>query len=188
MSSTFPGAFAESPKREVIMQRNTILKMLAVISMGSFLTACKEETPTGLREMPVSGDVVAAALPAPFIVRAPLDAFFINQPSEMMIRSDARRDFVLQRLVTAPSVGGWHTHPGPSFGIVEEGEVMITRATRDGCVSTTYRKGEAYFEVANEVHRATVLGDSHAVEYKARFYTPVGAAFGNPAAAPDCNV
>jgi hypothetical protein len=36
------------------------------------------------------------------------------------------------------------------------------------------------------VHRATVLGTTHAVEYKARFYTPVGGAFGNPAAAPAC--
>jgi len=169
------------------MQRNTLSKVLIVASVAASFTACKDTTPLAPQAArPASADVVVA-LPAPFTVRAPLDAFFINQPSEMMIRSDSRTDFVLQRLVTAPGAGGWHTHPGPSFGIVAEGEVMITRySSKDGCVSTTYRKGEAYFEVANEVHRATVLGTDHAVEYKARFYTPVGGAFGNPAADPGC--
>lgn len=170
------------------MQCNPFLKALAALCLGAGLAACKGEPgPTAPRaDQPDASATVVSGLPDPFLVRAPLDAFFINQPSQMMIRSDARTDLVFQRLVTPPGPGGWHTHPGPSFGIVDEGEVMITRYTRQGCVSTTYRKGDAYFEVANEVHRADVVGTGHAVEYKARFYTPVGGAFGNPAPAPNC--
>ena len=130
---------------------------------------------------------MSGPLPEAFTARAPLDPFFINQPSQMMLRSDARMDFGIQRLVTAPGPGGWHTHPGPSFGIVERGFVKITRVTKDGCVSTTYGPGDAYYEVAGEVHRATVIAPDTAVEYKARFYTPAGQPFGNPAPAPACS-
>ncbi|HEX6307153.1 MAG TPA: cupin domain-containing protein [Longimicrobiales bacterium] len=175
------------------MQSNTILRTLAATVVAATLAACTDQAgaPTAPNdvEMPQRASAGVASLqhlPDPFTIRAPLDAFFINQPSEMMIRSNARTDFVMQRLVTAPGPGGWHTHPGPSFGIVEEGQVMITRYTKKGCVSTTYGPGDAYFEVAGEVHRATVVGDVTAVEYKARFYTPVGGPFGNPAADPGC--
>jgi hypothetical protein len=170
------------------MRGNTILKTLAGAFVGVLLVACGDEaTSPAPGEKPLASSHIAPTLPAPFTVRAPLDAFFINQAPEMMIRSNARTDFVMQRLVTAPSVGGWHTHPGPSFGIVEQGQVMITRHNKkDGCVSTVYGPGDAYFEVADEVHRATVLGTVAAVEYKARFYTPLGGAFGKPAADPGC--
>lgn len=171
------------------MLGNTIRRTLAVACVGSLLAACQDgatsPSPGGAR--PASPDVALnQVLPAAFSIRAPLDAFFINQPSDMMIRSTDRRDFAMQRLVTAPGPGGWHTHDGPSFGIVEQGEVMITRYTKDGCVSTTYGPGDAYFEVAGEVHRATVLGTATAVEYKARFFVPIGGAFGTPAADPGC--
>ena len=172
------------------MRGNTILKALAVSYVGILLAACTDEvtSPAPRGTQPATADVVTNQLPQPFAVRAPLDEFFINQAPEMMIRSNARADFAVQRLVTNPGPGGWHTHAGPSFGIVEQGRVMITRYTKkDGCVSTTYGPGQAYFEVADEVHRATVLEPDVAVEYKARFYVPVGAAFGTPAAAPDCS-
>jgi hypothetical protein len=126
------------------------------------------------------------------IIQKPIDPFFINQPSELMMRSSARTDFVIQRLAVDPGPpGGWHTHPGPSFAIVEQGQVMITRySKKDGCVSTVYGPGEpagqTYVEVAGEVHRATVLGSVQAVEYKARFYVPLGGALGTPAADPGC--
>jgi len=174
-----------------IMQSNTIRKALAVAYGGVLLAACNDETtsPPRAATQPVSANAaVGDPLPTPFGIQAPLDAFFINQAPEMMIRTNDRRDFAVQRLVTAPNEGvpgGWHTHPGPSFGIVERGHVRITRYTKkDGCVSTTYGPQEAYFEVANEVHRAEVLQPDVAVEYKARFYIPVGGKFSTPAEDP----
>jgi quercetin dioxygenase-like cupin family protein len=83
-------------------------------------------------------------------------------------------------------VGAWHTHPGPSFGIVEQGQVMLTRYTKRGCTTEVYGPGQAYYEVADQVHRVTVLGTTDAVEYKARFNTPVGAPFSAPADDPGC--
>src|SRR5215211_7697206 len=106
------------------MRGNTILKALAVACVGAFLTACKDKVTSpaaqetqGLRAAAgASADVVASQiLPEAFTARASLDAFFINQPSEMMLRADERRDFAIQRLVTPPGAGAWHVHPGPSF-------------------------------------------------------------------------
>jgi hypothetical protein len=131
------------------------------------------------------------ALPEPFTARGRIDPYFINQAPDLMLRSSVTADLAIQRLVTAPSVGGWHTHPGPSFAIVEQGRVMITRYSRkDGCTATVYGPNEAagktYYEVAGEVHRATVLAPETAIEYKVRFNTPIGAPFATPADDPGC--
>ena len=166
-----------------------VRKTLSIVCVASLLSACNDgqKTPTAItRPSGIEGAGVASVvtLPEPFTARAPLDAFFINQPSEVMMRTEARRDFAIQRLVTSPSAPQfWHTHPGPSFAIVERGKIMITRYSRkNGCVSTVYGPGEVagatYFEEANEVHRATVVGEETVVEYKARFYTPAGEPFG----------
>jgi len=173
------------------MQGNVIRKALAAVCVGAgvFFAACNDKATAPMQHDMHASAAVIPDLPA-FTERAPLDPFFINQPSEMMIRTDRRTDFVIQRVVSDPGVGRWHTHPGPSFGIVKQGAVMITRWSRkDGCVSTTYQAGEAYYEVADEVHRATVVSDVPAVEYKARFYAPVNGAFTSFIAdddAPDC--
>ena len=164
-------------------------KALSIMGVASLLSACndRDTTPTGVsRPEAVEEAVVASVvtLPEPFTARAPLDAFFINQPSEVMMRTESRRDFAIQRLVTSPTAPQfWHTHPGPSFAIVERGKIMITRySKKNGCVSTVYGPGElagpTYFEEAGEVHRATIVGDETVVEYKARFYTPAGEPFG----------
>lgn len=172
------------------MHGKMILQALAVACVGAFLTSCKDEVTSPVlqaAQAPSATHIADPTLPQPFTARATLDPFFINQPSEMMLRASERRDFAIQRLVTPPGAGNWHVHPGPSFGIVHQGEVMITRYTKhDGCVSTVYGPNDAYFEVAGEVHRATVVGTATAVEYKARFYTPIGAPFSTTVPAPDC--
>jgi quercetin dioxygenase-like cupin family protein len=175
-----PGAksFGSFPKRA-----------LSIIWVASLLSACndRETTPAGITQPDAIGGAGVASvviLPEPFTARASLDAFFINQPSEVMMRTEERRDFAIQRLVTAPTAPQfWHTHPGPSFAIVERGKIMITRySKKNGCVPTVYGPGEVagatYFEEAGEVHRATVIGEETVVEYKARFYTPTGEPFG----------
>ena len=132
------------------------------------------------------------ALPEPFTVRAPIDPYFINQAPDLMLRSQVRADLAIQRLVTLPGDGAWHTHPGPSFAIVEKGRVKITRySPKAGCTATMYGPGEpagrTYYEVAGEVHRASVLQPETAVEYKVRFNTPIGStSFATPAADPGC--
>ena len=173
------------------MQDNAIRKVLAAVCVGAgvFFAACNDKATAPMQHDMHASAAIIPELPA-FTERAPLDPFFINQPSEMMIRTDRRTDFVIQRVVSDPGAGRWHIHPGPSFGIVKQGAVMITRwSKKDGCVSTTYQAGDAYYEIAGEVHRATVVSDVPAVEYKARFYAPVNGAFTtfiDDDDAPDC--
>ena len=158
------------------MQHDVIRKALAAAFLGAgvLFAACNEKPTSPMQAELQPSAAVIPELPA-FTERATLDPFFINQPSQMMIRTDARTDFVIQRIVTDPGPGAWHTHTGPSFGIVKQGEVEITRwSKKTGCVSTTYEAGQAYYEVAGEVHRASVVSDVPAVEYKARFYAPAG--------------
>ena len=171
-----------------MMQRNTILNAMAVAYVGLALAACSDEatSPSSRATQLPSADVHAAAtLPEPFAIRAPLDPFFANQMPEMMFRSNITTELIIQRLVTAPSPGSWHTHTGPTFSIVDQGTVVLTRYSKHhGCVSTTFGPGDTYVEEAGEVHRASVPGPETAVEYKARFYTHVGAPLSTPADDP----
>lgn len=182
------------------MSRNAMLKSLSVVVAGVLLAACSEEatSPTAHADADVAAAAqnrpahlvtadLAVALPEPFTARALLDPYFINQAPDVMLRSRVAGDLAIQRLVTAPGEGLWHTHPGPSFAIVEQGQVIITRySRRGGCIDTVYGPGDTYYEVADEVHRATVVGPGHAVEYKVRFNTPIGEPFGTNVAAPSC--
>jgi len=178
------------------MRSSAVSNVVSVLCAGVLLAACSDQaTPPAAPRQEASPQgaslTAAAALPEPFTARGRVDPYFINQAPELMLRSSVTADLAIQRLVTAPSVGAWHTHPGPSFAIVEQGRVMITRYSRkDGCTSTVYgpneSAGKTYYEVAGEVHRATVLGPETAVEYKVRFNTPIGAPFATPAADPGC--
>lgn len=176
------------------MQGHAILKALPVVFAGVLCAACDDQptSPAGAADVARPQASVHHALPEAFTARANLDPYFINQNPELMLRSQVAADMAVQRLVTEPGGGGgWHTHPGPSFAIVEVGAVMITRFDRKtGCTSTVYGPGQAagntYYEVADEVHIATVVSPVHAVEYKVRFNVPAGAPFGNPADTPVC--
>ena len=169
------------------MGGNTILKALAATAAGVFLAACNDEatSPTPRAMQPAAAEVVVTSLPEPFAIRAALEPFFANQMPEMMFRSSITTELIIQRLVTAPTPGSWHTHTGPSFSIVDKGTVIIHRYTKKhGCVSTSYTEGDTYVEEAGEIHRAEVPPPSTAVEYKARFYTVVGAPLSAPADNP----
>jgi quercetin dioxygenase-like cupin family protein len=123
-----------------------------------------------------------------FTHRAPLDPYRINQPPDFMIHSRAATDIVMQKSEFPPGDGPWHTHPGPSFVFVEEGQIKLERFTKkDGCTETeVFRPGQAYFEVGNEVHRAVVVSEEPAVLHVTRFNIPVGGATTIPADDPGC--
>jgi quercetin dioxygenase-like cupin family protein len=124
----------------------------------------------------------------PFSFRAPLDPYRIHQLPDFMIHSRERTDIVIQRSVFAPGAGPWHTHPGPSFVYVIEGQIKLERfSARHGCTETpTFGPGNAYFEVADEVHRAVVVSTTSAVLLVTRFNIPVGGPITIPAADPGC--
>ena len=124
----------------------------------------------------------------PFTFRAPLDPYRIHQLPQYMAHSTVRSDIVIQRSVFAPGAGPWHTHPGPSFIYVIEGEIKLERYDRQhGCTETpVYSAGMAYTEVAEQVHRAVVTSAQPAVLLVTRFNIPVGAPITTMVAAPGC--
>lgn len=149
--------------------------------------ACSEKTPAGPDMHQMSGPVADVTLD-PFTFRAPLDPYSIHQLPDFMMVSKERTDVVMQRSVFAPGPGMWHTHPGPSFVYVIEGELKLERySPKQGCTETpVHGPGKAYFEVANQVHRAVVTSAEPAVVLVTRFNIPVGGAFTIPAADPGC--
>jgi hypothetical protein len=175
---------------------------VAVACCSVLLASCGDRsgTPTGAEPADHAATAPSDALPRgvvelpePFTVRASIQPYFINQMPELMLRSERTADLAIQRLVTqSGGGGGWHTHPGPSFAIVEVGAVRITRYDpKSGCTAIVYGPGQpagrTYYEVAGEVHIATVVSTEAAVEYKVRFNTPPGAPFGAPVTvAPTC--
>ncbi len=94
--------------------------------------------------------MVLAADLTPFTFRTSLDPCRIHQLPDFRMPSAVRKDIVIQRSVFNPGAGPWHTHPGPSFIYVIEGEIKLERHNKkEGCFETpVYRAGEAYSEVA----------------------------------------
>ena len=171
--------------------RSRASRIAAVLAAGAFV-ACSKESPiapgaTHNMTHSMTADVTTLALD-PFTFRAQLDPYRIHQLPDFMIHSNARMDIVMQRLVFAPGPGPWHAHPGPSFVYVIEGEIRLDRFTeQDGCTQTPVSgAGKAYFEGANQVHRAVVVSAQPAVLLVTRFNIPVGGAITIPAADPGC--
>jgi quercetin dioxygenase-like cupin family protein len=111
--------------------------------------------------------------------RATLDPFRINQPPDFLIHSKTEKDVTIEK-VTIPPGGhtGWHSHPGPSFAIVTEGQIKYTSFTeKEGCVERVFGPDEpeqVLFEPPNQVHLARNEGDIDVVAYVTRFNIPVG--------------
>jgi quercetin dioxygenase-like cupin family protein len=159
--------------------------MVAGLAAGAFV-ACSEESPV---EPGATHNMTGATLVLdPFTFRAPLDPYSIHQLPNFLIHSKSRTDIVIQRSVFLPGAGPWHTHPGPSFVYVIEGDIKVERFTKkDGCTETpVFGAGNAYFEVADEVHRAVVMSAEPAVLLVTRFNIPVNQPFTIMAADPGC--
>lgn len=172
---------------------------LAVLTPVLLLAACNENAaaPTAVdghasmgaqHSMPGMTVEVAPLQLAPFTFRGPIEPYRIQQLPDFMIHSRNTSDIVIQRAVFAPGPGIWHTHPGPSFVYVIEGEIKLERFSRQaGCTETpVHGPGKVYFEVADEVHRAVVVSATPAVLMVTRFNIPVGGMITIPAADPGC--
>jgi quercetin dioxygenase-like cupin family protein len=175
-----------------------ISRRLAIVGGVVLLVACSDhsENPTAVAPdaahaahfMNATTSNVSTLSLEPFTFRAPLDPYRIQQLPDFQVHSKTRSDIVLQRSVFAPGAGPWHTHPGPSFVYVIEGSIKLDRfSEKTGCTETqVYGAGAAYFEIANEVHRAVVVSSESAVLLVTRFNIPVGSPITIPAADPGC--
>jgi quercetin dioxygenase-like cupin family protein len=141
-----------------------------------------------MSNMTSAASAITAITATPFTVRATLEPFRIEQQPEFMIQSKKRSDIVMQQSVFAVGAGMWHTHPGPSFIYVVDGNIKLEKVTKErGCIETpVYGPGDAYFEVGEQVHRAVVTSSTPATVLVTRFNVPPGQPFTIPAADPNC--
>lgn len=168
----------------------------ATLLLMAALPACADgsPTPTAVSDTGVdpmmhgAASVVAASTLDPFTFRAPLEPYRIHQLPDFLMHSTTSTDVVMQRLTFNPGAGMWHTHPGPSFVYVIQGEIRLDRYNRqNGCFQTpVHQPGAAYSEVADEVHRAVVVSSEPAVVLVTRFNIPIGSPITIPAADPGC--
>ena len=135
-----------------------------------------------------TAETIPSAAVEPFTYRAPLDPFKIHQLPDFLMHLRERSDFMIQRSVFTPGVGGWHIHPGPSFAYVLQGHIKLQIFTeKDGCIETpVYGPGDVYMKPANQLHRAIVVGEENEVELIVRFNFPEGGPIGIPIADPGC--
>jgi quercetin dioxygenase-like cupin family protein len=169
-----------------MLRRNLAGSALALLAAGGFV-ACSEDAPVAPTSMDHSAPVAGVEL-EPFTFRAPLEPYRIHQQlPDFLIRSKVKSDIVIQRSVFTPGAGMWHTHPGPSFVYVIEGEIRLERFKNGACRKTpVYSAGSAYSEIADEVHRAIVVSAEPAVVLVTRFNIPVGGLVTVPADDPGC--
>jgi hypothetical protein len=117
--------------------------------------------------------------------RATFDPFNIIQvrsnqePDAFVILSTNETDVVMRK--TEIAVGGhsgWHTHPGPTFVIVTQGRLELTRA--EDCEPHVFGPGEekeSFVKIGNDVHIERNAGKVPVVAYVTQLNVPVGGAF-----------
>jgi hypothetical protein len=173
------------------MTRSRITKLGALLA----LVACNEgaETPAGVAAAgphAIHGvhTNLTVATATPFTYRASIEPFQIHQLPDFLLHSKAVKDVVIQQSISQPGNGPWHTHPGPSFVYVVEGQIKQQRYnSAKGCFETpVFGPGTLYMEVADEVHRAVVVSATPALLLVVRMNIPVGSPFTIPAADPGC--
>ncbi len=74
-------------------------------------------------------------------------------------------DIVFQQLTIAPGGRtGWHTHPGPTFVSVAQGEGTLYHGT-EGCPAHKYGVNSAFYQPSTEVHNMRNEGSEPLVLY-----------------------
>ena len=64
-------------------------------------------------------------------------------------------DTIIQQIVFAPGgQTGWHSHPGPTVGLVKSGQLTFFSEDDPTCAGRTLSVGQAWVEPAGHVHLA----------------------------------
>jgi quercetin dioxygenase-like cupin family protein len=79
-------------------------------------------------------------------------SFTYETVSSLMTCGATGCDTAFQQLTIPPGGHtGWHTHPGPTFVAIAQGEGTLYQAT-EGCPATKYVAGSAFMQPPTEVH------------------------------------
>ncbi|MGE3541651.1 MAG: cupin domain-containing protein [Candidatus Tectimicrobiota bacterium] len=98
--------------------------------------------------------------------RATLEAFRLKQHNFRVIAREANDVVIGELVINANGDTGWHTHPGPTFATVAEGEVDLTIVDERGrCTTERFGPGQGFAEGGGIVHIARAVGGAPAVLY-----------------------
>jgi quercetin dioxygenase-like cupin family protein len=165
--------------------RNSVI-MLAIAASGMLLyggQAQADPTPA-----PVSVEVLTPR--AAFTDHATMQLQLKDGHGTNVIKASDPSHIVTTKATVQP--GGqipWHTHSGPVFVTVAEGE--LTYVSSEGCTSQRYPAGTAFIDPGHgHVHTAYNSGSTLTVFYATFFQAPAGTApLSIPADAPaDCKI
>ena len=96
-------------------------------------------------------------------------SFTYDTVSSLMTCGATACDTAYQQLTIAPGGHtGWHTHPGPTFVAVAQGEGTLYHAM-SGCPATKYAAGSGFMQPPTEVHNMRNEGSAPLVLWA--FYT-----------------
>ena len=111
---------------------------------------------------------------------------FHSQSKDFTVDAKKAADVVVVQVTIA--VGGyvgWHTHPGPAFGLVKSGHLAVTRAHGShGCTTQVYGPGQALVEDPDMTHFGRNAGSDPVVIIATYTNVPVGGAAATSVAAP----
>jgi len=152
--------------------RNAAL-LLVIATIGALLyggTAHADPTPT-----PVAIEVLTPR--AAFTEQASMQIRLkVDGHGTDVIKVSELSNIVTTRVTVQPGAQiPWHTHPGPVFVTIAQGE--LTYISSDGCTSRRYPAGTAFVDPGHgHVHTAVNTGDTDAVFTATFFEAPAGAA------------
>jgi quercetin dioxygenase-like cupin family protein len=129
--------------------RKSILAAIGIAAVGALVA-------TGLLVVPAQGTPPSGVIVTPL---APIA--LVNEINENAKTGDWKAKIETKGLsalhvnqVTIQPGGtlGWHSHPGPSFVIVESGTATFYQADDPSCTPQTITAGQSLFEPAGLVH------------------------------------
>jgi quercetin dioxygenase-like cupin family protein len=105
---------------------------------------------------PASGVSAVVAARAAFVDRVNIRIAVKDDQrgNDVTVVQDAE-DTIIQQIVFAPNgQTGWHSHPGPTVGLVKSGQLTFFSEDDPTCAGRTLSAGQAWVEPAGHVHLA----------------------------------
>ena len=72
---------------------------------------------------------------------------------------------ILQNRIAPGGTFGWHSHPGPSIVVVQNGALTLYRADDSSCTPQVYSAGSGFVDHGGDVHVVRNEADVEAVVY-----------------------
>jgi quercetin dioxygenase-like cupin family protein len=118
--------------------------------------------------------------------RMSLGAYHLRSPSFKIFSKRATDTVVLQQTIQPGGSTGWHSHPGPAFIVVTQGEVTLYDGDNPSCAPHTYEPGTGFLDRGfGHVHIARNEGSTPAVLIATYLAVPPGGSPRIDAPAPD---